>query len=64
MSTLQSPLDGHQLMGLFARPPGPWLRPLKDYLRELVIDGVLAPDDEEGARVAAERWMAEHGEGR
>ncbi len=46
-------------MSLFDRPPGPWLRPLKDYLRDLVIDGVLMPDDVEGARVAAERWMAE-----
>jgi poly(A) polymerase len=61
LSKLQSPLDGHQLMSLFDRPPGPWLRPLKDYLRDLVIDGVLAPDDAEGARVAAERWMAEQG---
>src|SRR5215471_14439964 len=50
---LKSPLDGNELMALFGRGPGPWLRPVKDHLLGLVIDGVLSPDDkEEAARIA------------
>jgi poly(A) polymerase len=50
---LKSPLDGNELMALFGRGPGAWLRPIKDHLLSLVIDGVLSPDDkEEAARVA------------
>src|SRR5947209_9226558 len=50
---LKSPLDGNELMALFNRSPGPWLRPIKDHLLGLVIDGVLSPDDkEEAARIA------------
>ena len=46
---LKSPLDGNELMALFGREPGPWLRPIKDHLLGLVIDGVLSPDDKEEA---------------
>jgi len=60
LAKLQSPLDGNALMALFARPPGPWIRPLKDHLRALVIDGVMTPDDVAGATTEALRWMAEH----
>ena len=50
---LKSPLDGNELMAMFGRPPGPWLRPIKDHLLGLVIDGALSPDDkEEAARIA------------
>ncbi len=50
---LKSPLDGNELMEMFGRGPGPWLRPIKDRLLSLVIDGVLAPDDkEEAAKIA------------
>lgn len=50
---LKSPLDGNELMALFDRGPGPWLRPIKEHLLGLVIDGVLSPDDkEEAARIA------------
>ena len=50
---LKSPLYGNELMALFGRSPGPWLRPIKDHLLGLVIDGVLSPDDkEEAARIA------------
>jgi poly(A) polymerase len=59
LARLQSPLDGNALMALFDRRPGPWIRPLKDHLRGLVIDGVLAHDDVAGATVEARRWMAE-----
>jgi poly(A) polymerase len=52
---LKSPLDGNELMVMFGRGPGPWLRPLKEHLLGLVIDGVLASDNkEEAARIARE----------
>ncbi len=60
LAKLQSPLDGNALMALFARPPGPWIRPLKDHLRALVIDGDLAHDDLDAAIAEARRWMAAH----
>src|SRR5713101_3707563 len=50
---LKSPLDGNELMEMFGCGPGPWLRPIKDHLLSLVIDGVLAADDkEEAAKIA------------
>ncbi len=50
---IKSPLDGNELMALFNRSPGPWLRPIKDHLLGLVIDGVLSTDDkEEATRIA------------
>jgi poly(A) polymerase len=50
---LRSPLDGNELMEMFGRGPGPWLRPIKDRLLSLVIDGELSPDNkEEAARIA------------
>lgn len=50
---LRSPLDGRELMAMFGRGPGPWLRPIKEHLLGLVIDGVLAPNDkEEAAKIA------------
>jgi poly(A) polymerase len=51
---LKSPLDGNELMAMFGRGPGPWLRPIKDHLLSLVIDGMLSPDDKEGAAKIAE----------
>ncbi len=54
---LRSPLDGNELMTLFARGPGPWLRPIKEHLLGLVIDGVLSPDDKEQAVRIASAFM-------
>lgn len=60
---LKSPIDGNDLMEMFGRGPGAWLRPVKDYLLGLVIDGQLAPDDrataEAEARAFMERYEAE-----
>jgi len=55
LDSLQSPLDGHELMAIFGRPPGIWIKQIKDQLREMVIDGDLAPDD----KAAAERIARE-----
>lgn len=57
---LKSPLDGNDLMRIFERGPGAWLRPVKDYLLELVIDGKLAPDDREAAEAEAKAFVANH----
>jgi len=55
LEQLQSPLDGNELMEMFDRPPGKWIATVKNHLRELVIDGDLAPDDKEtAARIARE----------
>jgi len=54
---LKSPLDGNELMELFGRGPGPWLRPIKDRLLSMVIDGELATDDKEGAAEIARELM-------
>ena len=57
---LKSPLDGNELMVIFGRGPGPWLRPIKDHLLGMVIDGALAPDDKEEA-VKIARAMLDKG---
>ncbi len=60
VAKLSSPLDGLELMALFGRPPGPWIRPIKERLLSAVLDGELAPDDKEGATKLAHEFMAEH----
>jgi poly(A) polymerase len=59
---LASPLDGNELMALFGRPPGPWIKPIKERLLGAVLDGELAPDDKEGATRLAREMLAEHAE--
>jgi poly(A) polymerase len=62
LSEIKSPLDGDELMALFDLPPGPWIKPIKHQLRELVIDGLLEPDDKAAAeRIAREMIEAEKG---
>jgi poly(A) polymerase len=52
---IKAPLDGNDLMSLFGRGPGPWLKPIKERLLNMVIDGQLAPDDTATAeRIARE----------
>ncbi len=55
---LASPLDGVELMALFGRGPGPWIRPVKERLLSAVLDGELAPDDKAGAEVLAREVLA------
>jgi len=63
IAALSSPLDGLDLMRLFERGPGPWIRPIKDQLTELVIDGELASDDKDTAIPIARRLYDELGLG-
>ena len=58
LEQLQSPLDGNELMTIFDRPPGRWIGELKDYLREMVIEGTLEPGDQVAALERARAWMA------
>lgn len=58
LAQLQSPLDGNDLMRMFDRPPGKWIAEVKDHLRELVIDGELAPEDRETATRIARDLVA------
>lgn len=58
LAALQSPLDGNELMNMFDRPPGRWIAEVKNHLRELVIDGELAPDDTETAALIARDLVA------
>jgi poly(A) polymerase len=55
----RSALDGGALMELAGREPGAWIGRLKDYLTDLVRQGVLGQDDLDGAREAALQWLDE-----
>jgi poly(A) polymerase len=57
---LQSPLDGNQLMGHFGRGPGRWIKHVKDYLENEVVEGRLGKDDTEKALELAEAHVREH----
>jgi poly(A) polymerase len=57
---LESPLDGNQLMRQFGRGPGRWIKVLKDYLQNEVVEGRLGKDDKERARELAETYAREH----
>jgi len=47
----ESPLTGDDLVAMFDREPGPWVRRIKEALSAMVLDGDIAPGD----RAAAER---------
>ncbi len=57
---LGSPLDGDDLMRHFGRGPGRWIKVLKDYLQNEVIEGRLGKDDTEKAYEFAESYAREH----
>jgi len=55
----ESPLDGHALMTLFARPPGRWIGVIKDRLEAMVEAGELAANDVERATAIAQELLTE-----
>ena len=57
----KSPLDGDELMAAFDRKPGRWIAEIKDHLRELVLDGELAPGDKDHALAIATELLDESG---
>ncbi len=54
---LVSPLDGDELMQMFGKPPGTWIKAVKQHLHDLVIEGALLADDKDGAVEAARAFM-------
>lgn len=58
----RSPLDGHRLLELTGRAPGPWVADLKDHLLAEVLAGRLDVDDAESAEALARGWLADHGD--
>jgi poly(A) polymerase len=59
IARIRPPLDGNDLMEMFDRRPGPWIRPIKDRLLAMVLDGELGPDDRDRAAEIARAMMAE-----
>jgi poly(A) polymerase len=57
---LESPLDGNDIMRLFGRGSGRWIKHIKDYLENEVVEGRLREDDTERARELAEAYAREH----
>ena len=57
---LESPLSGSDLMEQFGLGPGRWIKALKDYLQNEVVEGRLGKDDKERARWLAETYAREH----
>ncbi|MGI5836165.1 MAG: HD domain-containing protein [Chloroflexota bacterium] len=55
---IKSPLDGNELMAIFSRPPGPWIRDVKERLLNAVLDGEIASDDKAGAEAIAREMLA------
>ncbi|MDP2727985.1 MAG: RNA nucleotidyltransferase, partial [Dehalococcoidia bacterium] len=53
---LRSPLNGRELMAVFGKGPGPWLRQVKAYLLDQVLEGHLAQDDKAGAERMAREY--------
>jgi poly(A) polymerase len=57
---LESPLDGNQLMEHFGQGPGRWIKHMKDYLENEVVEGRMGEDDTEKAWTLAEAYAHEH----
>ncbi len=53
----ESPLTGDDLVDMFDREPGPWIRRIKERLGAMVLDGDLAPGDREHAERIARGMM-------
>lgn len=57
IAKIKSPLDGAELMELFKRPAGPWIKPIKEHLLSLVLDGKLTESDKEKATEIARNYL-------
>ena len=60
LDEIRSPLNGDELMAMFKRSPGPWIRDVKDYLLDQVLEGKLAPGDRGRAEELAHQFVREH----
>jgi len=60
IAKIKSPLDGVELMKIFHRPAGIWIKPIKDHLLNLVLEGQLAPDDKKEAEKIAREMVRDN----
>lgn len=60
----ESPLTGDDLIEMFDREPGPWIRRIKDRLSAMVLDGDLDPGDRAHAERIARGMMGRRVEDR
>lgn len=58
---LESPIGGDELMARYGKGPGPWIKPIKQYLESEVVEGRLAQDDTATAYELADAYVREHG---
>jgi poly(A) polymerase len=58
---LTSPIGGNELMARYERGPGPWIKPVKQYLENEVIEGRLSQNDTDKAYELADAYVREHG---
>jgi poly(A) polymerase len=52
-----SPLNGQELMEHYGWEPGPWIGDVKEALTEMVLEGMLQPDDTDTAWREADRLL-------
>ncbi|MEK7202589.1 MAG: HD domain-containing protein [Patescibacteria group bacterium] len=57
IAKIHSPLDGEELMAMFHRPAGAWIKPIKEHLLQLVLDSELDQDDKKAAEQLARRLV-------
>ncbi|HUD20966.1 MAG TPA: hypothetical protein VMQ44_02780, partial [Candidatus Saccharimonadales bacterium] len=57
IAKIKSPLSGEELMEMFHRPAGPWIKPIKEELLQMVLDGQLKEADKEKAAEQARRLI-------
>lgn len=55
IAKIKSPLSGDELVELFHRKPGPWIKPIKDELLRMVLDNELNAEDKKKAVEIARR---------
>ncbi|MDP3993182.1 MAG: HD domain-containing protein [bacterium] len=53
IAKIHSPLDGEELMAIFHRSAGPWIKPIKEHLLQLVLDSELDQEDKKTAEQIA-----------
>ncbi|MBV8302328.1 MAG: HD domain-containing protein [Candidatus Dormibacteraeota bacterium] len=56
LSELRDPLSGDEIMARYRKGPGPWVRDIKNALRDAILDGEIPPSDAPAAR----RWLDDH----
>jgi len=57
IAKITSPLSGDELMKIFHRPAGPWIKPVKEHLLSLVLDGQLEQKDQKEAEKIARAFL-------